>query len=126
NVSLDGVASLAGTLSFGSTGKLFATNGNLTLKSNSANTASVAQVINGNNISGAVTVERYISARRAWRFLSIPTQTIQSVKSAWQEGANASEINPVSSFGTQVTNNTATWLADGFDYFSPDGPSVKK
>ncbi|HUC82741.1 MAG TPA: CHRD domain-containing protein [Flavisolibacter sp.] len=45
-------------------------NGNLVLKSTAANTARVAPV--SGSISGAVTVERYIPARRAWRILAAP------------------------------------------------------
>ncbi len=126
NVLLEGAVSLTGTLSFGSTGKTLSANGYLTLKSSAENTAAVGQIINGNNITGDVIVERYFTAKRAWRLLSVPTQTIQSVKSAWQEGAQNTEENFISGYGTQVTNNTATWQADGFDYYSPDGPSVKR
>ena len=126
NVSLQGNASLTGTLSFGSTGEMFTTNDNLTLKSTAVNTAAIGEIINGNSITGDVTVERYIPAKRACYYLSVPTHTFQSVKQAWKEGAVHSEDNFVSGYGTQVTDNTPTWAADGFDYYSPDGPSVKK
>jgi len=126
NVSLGGIDSLTGTLSFGNTAKTFTTNNNLTLKSTVSGTAAVSQVINGNNITGNVTVERYISAKRGWRFLSVPTQTTQTVKAAWQEGAVSMGSNPVQYYGTQVTNAVNPTSGNGFDYYSQDGPSVKK
>ncbi|MEO6454997.1 MAG: hypothetical protein ABIN97_13025 [Ginsengibacter sp.] len=126
NVSLESAISLSGILSFGSSGKTFNTNGNLTLKSTVANTSAVSQVINNNTITGEVTVERYISSRRAWRLLAIPTQTSQSVKTAWQESSISGSDNLNNGYGTQITDNTATWMADGFDYYSADGPSVKR
>ncbi len=113
---------------------ILASGGNLTLLSSAIKTARVAELpVNGAGvalatITGDVTVERYIPAKRAWRFLSVPTSTTQTVKAAWQENmlqGSATQTTPAG-FGTQVTSNTATWFANGFDYFSPDGPSVKK
>ncbi|MEO6329553.1 MAG: T9SS type A sorting domain-containing protein, partial [Ginsengibacter sp.] len=100
-------------------------NNNLTLKSTLSGTAAVADVT-GNTILGNVTVERFFSINRKWRYLSIPTNTTQTVKAAWQEGAASSGVNPVPRYGTQVTDSITTWAANGFDYLSPQGPSVKK
>jgi hypothetical protein len=128
NVTLGGTLNLTDSLSFGSSSKIFTTGGNLTLKSSATNTATVCPIINSNSISGAVTVERYFPARRAWRFLAVPTNTSQSVKQAWQEGATSLGDNPVPGYGTQVTDSildAATLLAKGFDYYSNLGPSVK-
>ena len=79
NTSLDIAAgAAAGSVGVGS-GATLTTNNNLTLKSNAAGTARVAIIpVNGAGaatgfITGNVTVERYISAQRAWRFLSVPT-----------------------------------------------------
>lgn len=126
NVSLAGQDTISGTLNVAGNNKVFATNNNLTLKSTATGTANVAQIMNGNSITGDVTVERYISAKRAWRFLSIPTNTSQTVKQAWQEGALSTNSIPVPGYGTQVTDKSDVWSVNGFDYYSPDGPSVKK
>jgi len=111
-----------------------ASGGNLTLLSTATTTAQVLELpVDGAGIplatiTGDVTVQRYISSKRAWRFLSVPTNTIQTVKTAWQENMPQGSVTQTvpAGFGTQVTNNTATWSADGFDYYSPNGPSVKK
>jgi hypothetical protein len=128
NVTLNGQDSLTGTLSFGSTGKTFTTNGLLTLKSTASATGIVGQIINGNTINGDVIVERYFSAKRAWRFLAVPTNTTQNFHQAWQENmpqGSTTQTNPPG-YGTQVTHHLVPTVANGFDYDSPDGPSVKK
>ena len=99
----------------------------ITLHSDATKTARMAQVdgsINYNT-TGKFVVERYISAKRAWRFLSVPTNSSQTIKQAWQEGALNSGSDPAPGFGTQITSNRASWLADGFDVFSAGGPSMK-
>lgn len=99
----------------------------ITLHSDATKTARMAQVdgsINYNS-TGKFVVERYIPARRSWRFLSIPTNTMQTIKQAWQEGALNSGSDPVPGYGTQITSNRTSWLADGFDVFSAGGPSMK-
>lgn len=126
NVSLAGQDTITGTLSLSGNNNTFNTNNYLTLKSTAMATANVAQVDNGNSIIGDVIVERYISPKRAWRFLSIPTNTSQTIKQAWQEGAASTSNNPVFGYGTQVTDKSDMWAANGFDYYSADGPSVKK
>ncbi|MBW7892189.1 MAG: T9SS type A sorting domain-containing protein, partial [Chitinophagaceae bacterium] len=84
----------------------------LTLKSNADNTARVTPV--AGNITGNVTVERYIPSRRAWRIMSAPVAGNQSINDAWQEGATLSSANPnpYPGYGTIITKGTA---ADGFD-----------
>ena len=102
-----------GTLTVGS-GTLYPiTNNSLTLKSTSTSTARVAPVTG--NISGPVTVERYIPARRAWRIMGAPVAGSQSINSAWQEGATTSSVNPnpKPGFGTHITEGSP---ADGFDH----------
>ena len=126
NVSLAGQDSITGTLSFSGYNHTLYTNNYLTLKSTPLATANVAQVINGNNVIGDVIVERYISAKRAWRFLSVPTNTMQTYKQAWQEGATSSAVNPVCGYGIQITDKAIAWADKGFDNYSPDGPSLKK
>lgn len=88
------------------------TGGRLTLKSTATNTARVAPITG--TISGNVTVERYIPARRAWRIMSAPVTGNQSVNLAWQEGATtaSSNPNPAPGYGTYVTVGS---VANGFD-----------
>ena len=84
----------------------------LTLKSNATNTARVAPV--GGSISGNVTVERYIPARRAWRIMSAPVGGTQTINQAWQEGVTTASpnSNPNPGYGTFVTVGS---VANGFD-----------
>jgi len=102
--------------------------GFLTLKSDAKGDARVG--ISAGAIKGKVTVERYIPARRAWRFLSVPFNTnfLQTINAAWQEGAapNTStqiQNNPHPGYGTEITydNNTA----HGFDMNITLNPSLK-
>ncbi|MEP6948534.1 MAG: immunoglobulin domain-containing protein [Ginsengibacter sp.] len=97
------------------------TSGNLTLKSDINGTSMVGA--SAGAITGNVTVERYISAHKAWRFLSIPTNTTQTVKQTWQEGATDNTSNPVSGYGIQITGAGGT--AAGFDLYSAT-PSMKR
>ncbi|MEP7107152.1 MAG: ice-binding family protein [Ferruginibacter sp.] len=137
NVTLGGEDSLTGVLSFGGSNKDFATNGFLTLKSTSKNTASVADITNagsssGNTISGNVKVERYIPAHRAWRLLTTPTSVIggQTINAAYQEGADPNNLNdpdagsnPCPGYGTHVTGGLAT---NGFDQGVNSNPGIKR
>jgi hypothetical protein len=90
-------------------------------------TARMAQVdgIINYNTTGKFVVERYISAKPAWRFLSVPANSSQNIKQAWQEGALNSGSDPAPGFGTQITSDRTSWLIDGFDVFSAGGPSMK-
>ena len=139
NVSLSGEDSLTGKLSFGASGKTFTTNGNLILKSTASGTAAVGQLINGNAISGDVTVERYIGTGtgsapnhgKSWQLLAVPTQG-QNIKQSWQEGATAITAyeggNPHPGYGTMLTSSVpgaATQSTPGFDAYTPAGPSIK-
>ena len=126
NVTLAGQDSITGVLSFGGSNMNFATSDSLTIKSSAAGTASVADITNGgintgNTITGKVTVERYNSARKAWRLLSIPTNTIQTIKQSWQEGSG-SNISTLAGYGTQITGAGGTGA--GFDV-NTAAPSMK-
>ncbi len=102
-----------GVLTIGTNGEL-TTGGYLTLKSNATVTARVAPLLG--TISGSVTVERYIPARRAWRLLNAPVGSAQTVKAAWQEGASNTGSNPNPGFGTHITGGTVYGTAaNGFD-----------
>ena len=122
-VTLGGQVDVYNNLTF--TGSsIIRTNDVLTLRSTSAATASIGNTAN-DNIVGKVTVERYINARKAWRLLSIPTNTTQTIKGTWQESAANTSSNPVRGYGIQITSNLASWSAAGFDLSSPGGPSMK-
>ena len=109
-----------------STEGVLVTNDNLVLKSDTAGTAMVANgSSNGGYITGQVTVERYIPLHKSWHLLSVPTNSTATIKQSWQEGAPDLNSNPVTGYGTQITSNKPTWLSDGFDSYSPGGPSVK-
>ncbi|MFN8249892.1 MAG: kelch repeat-containing protein [Ferruginibacter sp.] len=116
NVNLAGALKLYGTLSFSGNNRVFSSAGNLTLKSDVNGTASVADMTNGginsgNNITGDVTVERFINTGtgvgqhlKGWQFLATPTSG-QTIRQAWQENGTAP-----AGFGTIITG-TGT----GFD-----------
>jgi len=130
NVTIDGsvgsMVNVTHELEFGSvTNKTITTNDNLTLKSSAASTASLGKIKNNNTVSGNSIVERYIPVGRKWRFLSIPTQTVQSVKDSWMEGATSEAMNPNSGFGTQITSHFGNAIALGFDSYSPGAHSMK-
>jgi hypothetical protein len=89
----------------------------ITLKSKATNTARVAPIPSTASISGSVTVERYIPARRAWRILAAPVSSsvqYQTINQAWQEGVTTSSVNsnPYPGFGTHITEGSP---ANGFD-----------
>ncbi len=126
-VTLQGQDTLTGTLFFHANNKTFNTANFLTLKSTAIGTANVADItygglVTGNIISGNVTVERYLSAHKAWKFLSIPTNTVQTVRQAWQEGGINTGDNPVPGYGTQITGSGG--VAGGYDLYTAT-PSMK-
>lgn len=89
------------------------TNNQVTIKSTPEKTARVAPLdCNTAAVSGDVIVERYLTARRAWRLLAVPTTGQQTMKEAWQEGALTVLENPHPGYGTHVTGGTFT---NGFD-----------
>ena len=82
-------------------------NGNITLASTANKTAVVPSV--GGNIVGNVTVEKYIPARRAFRFLTSTVNTTTSINANWQEGqtnvSTSSNSNTTPGYGTHITGN---------------------
>ena len=116
-----------GTLTIGS-GATLTTNDRLTLRSTSTGTARIAEIPAHPTtgaalgfISGNVTVERYVSAQRAWRLLAVPTDGSQTIKQSWQEN-QASGSTSLATRGFQITGET--YPANGFDGYS-SVPSVK-
>lgn len=114
-VSLAGELSLTGILA--PQAGTFSTGNQLTLKSNVATTAMIAPVTGA--ISGQMTVERYIPARRAFRFLSsaVDATGIGTIRSNWQE--NGSDI---AGWGTDITGEGAA--TNGFDESGSNNPSL--
>jgi hypothetical protein len=119
-----GIGSAVAIASTGSiktnTGAVLTTNDNLTIKSDINGTAQVGIGSSaGGYINGNVTVERYIPANnnRAWRCLSVPTQTTQTINAAWQEGQTGG-TNTVPNYGTIITagSTNSNWASSGFDY----------
>jgi hypothetical protein len=91
DITLAGQQNLTGTLSFESSNKTLFTGGFLTLQSTATGTARLADITNegqdsGNNISGNVTVERYIPAKRAWHILTAPITNSNTIYNSWQNG----------------------------------------
>ncbi len=102
--------------------------GNLTLNSDSANTARVAPILSTTTtpISGDVTVERYVKSRRAFRFLSAPVNSSTSIRTNWMENTNnpntSTNNNPVPGCGTHITGAGSS--TNGFDATNTNSPSM--
>jgi hypothetical protein len=84
--------------------------GRLTLKSDATKTARVAQVAVGANITGDVTVERYIPAARKWRMLTVPLtgSSNSSVFYNWQNNGTANGSTGVEIWGPGGTVSPST------------------
>ncbi|MFT3678838.1 MAG: T9SS type A sorting domain-containing protein [Ferruginibacter sp.] len=68
------------------TGGTLFTDSNLTLKSDQYLTARVAAITGTGNIIGKTKVERYITAKRAWRILTAPLTSSNTIFDTWQNG----------------------------------------
>ncbi len=119
-VTLGGPLDIYNSLTYTGTGMSLNTNDNLTIKSNATGTGWVGDMT-GNSINGKVTVERYLEPKKGWRLLSVPTNTSQTISSAWQEGCG-SNSNCVTGFGTQITGSAG--VSGGFDEMT-SSPSMK-
>ena len=99
--------------------------GSLTLKSNTTNTAMVDEVLTG-TVLGEVTVERYIPAKRAFRFMSSAVNTTTPINDHWQEGVNNTSltmnVNPTPGYGTHITGSSTG--SNGFDATGTGNPSI--
>ncbi len=118
---LEGQQNITGAVSFGSTNKTFYTAGLLTLKSAATGTAKLDNTT-GNYISGEITIERYMLARRAWHLLSAPLSSTgtPTINAAWQEGVTSGNPNP--GYGVQITGGT---VSNGYDQGINFNPSLK-
>ncbi len=131
NVTLADTDTLTGELNVAA-GKTFSTNDNLTLKSDASATAHVAALpVNGSGVAtafieGAVSIERYIPARKAWRLLGVPVkaESAPTMSGSWQEGAYGSSLLPNNNphYGVHITGGTTL---NGFDPSLTNLPSVK-
>jgi hypothetical protein len=112
------------------------TNGNLVFKS-TASTEGVVGTVGTcptEPISGDVTVEKYIPAKRAFRFLTPGVTTTTTIKANWQEGGvvttpgfpgtypSDATANPNAGYGTHITG--AGGAANGFDATVTNNPSL--
>ena len=92
-------------------------NGTLIFKSDATGTA-MFDVFNGTQSgSGRVTVERYIPARRAFRFLSSPVTTTTSINTNWQESNGTT-----AGLGIHITGSGG--ISNGFDATATNNPSL--
>lgn len=117
NASLGGALDIFGTITL--TSATLNLNANsVTLKSTATGTARVAN-LTGSTLSNAsnITVERYIPANtsRAWRLLSVPTISAQSINATWQNGQPSGIAGPTS-IGTMITGNNGN---TSFDFQTP-------
>ena len=126
-LSLGNAASvtLTSALNIASTGainlaanSILSTGGFLTLKSDIAGTALVSPLGTGATIGGNVTVERYIADKRAWRLITAPVNSTQTINAAWQEGAISISSDPNPGYGTFVIGDNTN---NGFDIASTSG-----
>ncbi len=102
--------------------------GNLTFLSSATETAMINQVTTG-SILGDVIVERFIPARRAFRFMSSAVTSTTTINDNWQEGVNntgtnfpVDNLNPNPGYGTHITGSTSG--ANGFDATGSGNPSL--
>lgn len=108
NSQLNNRINVTGTLAVNN-GNLSANN-NLTLISNAAGSAIIAPVQTGSNITGKVTVQRYIAqGKRAFRFLTPSVNTDDFISNNWQ-------------LSTHITGSTTG--ANGFDATGTGNPSM--
>ncbi|MBP6757209.1 MAG: hypothetical protein KA210_13785, partial [Bacteroidia bacterium] len=92
-------------------------NGTIIFKSDASGTAMI-DVFNGTQSgTGVVTAERYIPARRAYRFVSSPVTTTTTIKQNWQENAGAT-----AGLGTHITGTGGA--TNGFDATEANNPSM--
>jgi hypothetical protein len=92
----------------------------ITFKSDSLNTAILAEIQSGSQIIGEVRTERYMSkSNRAFRYLSSSLNSVGTILDDWQEGVHNTvnnynnNKNPHPGYGTHITGSKQG--ANGFD-----------
>ena len=115
NLFLKGNTTIAAGKSIECSGN-FTHDGNLIFKSNATGT-SMFGTLGGTytTVSGTATVERFIPARRAFRFLSSSVTTSTSILANWQENSVTT-----AGLGTHITGG----VSNGFDSTSTNNPSL--
>jgi hypothetical protein len=96
----------------------FTHDGTMTFKSTATGTAAFG-TLGGTftTVSGASTVERYIPAKRAYRFISPSVTTTTSIRDNWQENGGTD-----GGLGTHITGLNGS--ANGFDSTTTNNPSL--
>lgn len=106
-------------------------NGDLVFISNNSITGQLDSF--SGSISRPVEVQRYIPARRAFRFLSSAVNSTENIRSNWQENPSAWNDDPNPNFGTHITgvepnSSINADIADdglnGFDWQPSGAPSL--
>lgn len=115
-----GTATLANAINvsnaFNPTSGTFNANGNLTLTSTAAGTSAQIGTV-GATLSGNYTVQRFLTAGRAWRFLASPVS--QTFSSSWQQKIY------ITGSGTGGTNcPSPSAHTNGFDATTSNAPSI--
>jgi len=89
----------------------------VTFKSDANGTAQLGQVLGTLSNASNVTMERYIPARRAYRFIGAPVTTTTSIKQNWMEnGTNTAGL------GTHITGTGGA--TNGFDATNTNNASL--
>ncbi len=97
-------------------------NGSLIFVSDATKLGQLAAAQTTGSIS-ETTIQRYIPARRAFRFVSPAVTTTTSIHANWQEAADSNISNPHPGFGTHITGSL-TDQTDGFDATGSGNPSL--
>jgi len=120
-VTLQGTTNLTRLLTL--TAGTLNTNGYLTFKSNANYTAQMASVpASGTSINGNVTVEKYVPAKRSFRFIGSTVNTSTSIHQNWQEDGSDWTDDPNPGFGTHITGSKSG--ANGLDATLTGNPSL--
>jgi hypothetical protein len=117
------------------TSGVLTTNGNLVFRSTLTQEGVVgtAGTCPTEPISGNVTVEKYIPAKRAFRFITPGVTTSTTINANWQEGSSVNSTagypyaggtteNPTSGYGTHIMGTGGS--TNGFDLSISNSPSL--
>jgi hypothetical protein len=129
-ISLTGGTYITDSLSL-QQGNFNINNQSLTLRSSAAITARVAPVYGTVSNGSTVTVERYFPGHRAWRLVSVPLVSSETINQAYQEGVYNTALspwpavnnNPNPGFGIHISG-TQSPAGLGFDDTQLDNPSM--
>ena len=119
------------TLKVSSGAKANFNNRPVTVHSSASGTGFIGEITDGSSAllnATNVTVERYIPARRAFRFLSAPVLTSSSIQTNWMEGqsnpapAYSVNYNNYPGYGIHITGSSDA--SNGFDATITNNPSL--